>query len=149
MHLLLKTLLNQVEKLDGFVYESSRTINTFKSPANLRPVGSIEIRLRERKGSQGRCSHCEKPAPGYDRLPERRFQFVPLWGIATYFVYAPRRLQCDDCGIHVEHLPWALGKRPLTKSFAWFLASHSAQFHLRYEPHIRTSVGRYRHNPFM
>lgn len=123
MHLLLKTLLNQVEKLDGFVYESSWTINTFKSPASLRPVTSIEIQLRERKGSQGCCSQCKKRAPGYDRLPERRFQFVPLWGIATYFIYAPRRLQCDDCGIHVEHLPWALGKRPLTQSFAWFLAS--------------------------
>ena len=123
MHLLLKTLLNQVEKLDGFVYESSRMINTFKSPASLRPFESIEIQLRERKGSKGRCSQCEKPAPGYDRLPERRFQFVPLWGLATYFVYAPRRVECAGCGIHVEHLPWALGKRPLTKSFAWFLAS--------------------------
>jgi transposase len=123
MHLLLKTLLNQVEKLDGFVYESSRTINTFKSPASLRPVSSIEIRLRERKGSQGRCSECGERVSGYDRLAERQFQFVPLWGIATYFIYAPRRLQCDACGIHVEHLPWALGKRPLTQSFAWFLAS--------------------------
>ena len=65
----------------------------------------------------------QHPAPGYDRLAERRFQFVPLWGLATYFVYAPRRVECDECGICVEHIPWALGKRPLTQSFAWFLAS--------------------------
>jgi transposase len=43
--------------------------------------------------------------------------------LATYFIYAPRRLECSRCGIHVEHLPWALGKRPVTVSFAWFLAS--------------------------
>jgi transposase len=41
----------------------------------------------------------------------------------TYFIYAPRRLECNRCGIHVEHLRWALGKRPITMSFAWFLAS--------------------------
>ena len=32
--------------------------------------------------------------PGYDRLPERRFEFVPLWGMAVYFVYALRRVDC-------------------------------------------------------
>lgn len=122
MHLSLKTVLNHVEKLEGFVYESSRTINAGKSDGT-RGTGSIEIQIRERTGSQGKCSGCQKPAPGYDRQRHRRFQFVPLWGISTCFRYAPRRLNCTDCGIHVEHLPWALGKRPLTKSFAWFLAS--------------------------
>lgn len=43
--------------------------------------------------------------------------------MTTWFVYAPRRLECARCGIHVEYLPWALGKRPVTQSFAWFLAS--------------------------
>ena len=32
-------------------------------------------------------------------------------------------MRCREHGIVVEHLPWALGKRPLTASFAWFLAS--------------------------
>jgi transposase len=110
----LKTVLNRVERLKGFVYESSRLVAGRKR---------IEIRVRAREGSRGACSHCQKPAPGYDRLAERRFQFVPLWGIATYFRYAPRRVQCSEHGICVEYLPWALGKRPLTASFAWFLAS--------------------------
>ena len=48
---------------------------------------------------------------------------MALWGIPTYFRYAPRRVRCREHGIVVEHLPWALGKRPLTASFAWFLAS--------------------------
>lgn len=125
MHLLLKTLLNYVERQDGFVYDSSRLVlpSAKRRGAIVSAAPRIEIQLRERHGAQGKCSRCQHPAPGYDRLAERRFQFVPLWGLATYFVYAPRRVECDECGICVEHIPWALGKRPLTQSFAWFLAS--------------------------
>ncbi|MGH8296448.1 MAG: ISL3 family transposase [Steroidobacteraceae bacterium] len=115
MHLVLKTLLNHVERLKGFVYESSHLIEG--------RVPRIEIQVRARERSRGACSHCQKTAPGYDRLPERQFQFVPLWGIPTSFRYAPRRVRCAQHGVCVEHLPWALGKRPLTQSFAWFLAS--------------------------
>ena len=30
------------------------------------------------------CSRCRQPAPGYDQLRERRFEFIPLWG---FFVF--------------------------------------------------------------
>ena len=124
MHLALKTLLNRVEPMKGFVYESSRIHPAGKTRrGGLSATPSIEIGLRAHESRQGHCSQCQQPAPGYDTLPERRFQFVPLWGMPTWFLYAPRRLECDSCGIHVEHLPWALGKRPVTQSFAWFLAS--------------------------
>jgi transposase len=112
----LKTILNAVEKHPLFVYERCRLVGE-----GLRK--RIEIDVRNRKGSQAVCSGCKKPAPGYDRLDERRFQFVPLWGIAVFFLYALRRVSCAECGIVVEEVPWALGKRPLTKSFAHFLAS--------------------------
>jgi transposase len=119
MHLILKTLLNHVERHKGFVYESSRLIVPAEKTAQ---APRIEIQLCEHRSSRGKCSHCQLPSPGYDRLSERRFQFVPLWGLATYFVYAPRRVNCPQHGIVVEHMPWALGKRPLTQSFGWFLA---------------------------
>jgi len=32
----------------------------------------------------------------------------------VFLVYAPRRVNCPDCGVRVEHLPWASGKRQLT-----------------------------------
>ena len=112
MHLSLKTLLNHVEPLAGFVYASSRWQDQ-----------RIDIQLRERCGSRAKCSRCLKRAPGYDRLPTRRFQFVPLWGVLVFFVYAPRRVQCAGCGICVEHLPFACGKRPLTMSYIWFLST--------------------------
>ncbi|MHB1610006.1 MAG: ISL3 family transposase [Acidiferrobacter thiooxydans] len=124
MHLALKTLLNRVEPMKGFVYESSRIRPASKARrGGLSAMPTIEIGLRAHHSQPGHCSQCQQPAPGYDTLPERRFQFVPLWGMTTWFLYAPRRLECDKCGIHVEYLPWALGKRPVTQSFAWFLAS--------------------------
>jgi transposase len=82
----------------------------------------IEIKLEPHRGMRGRCSQCQQPAPGYDRLPERRWQFVPLWGIRTDFLYAPRRLECAEHGVIVEHIPWSEGKRPVTCAMMGFLA---------------------------
>lgn len=83
---------------------------------------SIEIRIAPHRGIRGRCSLCRRPAPGYDCLPERRWLFVPLWGIPTWFVYAPRRVECPEHGVVVEHLPWSDGKRPVTCTMMGFLA---------------------------
>jgi len=47
---------------------------------------------------------------------------VPLWGIPTYFVYAPRRVECPEHGVVVEHMPWSEGKRPITTAMMGFLA---------------------------
>jgi len=67
-------------------------------------------------------TQCRLPAPGYDRLPERHWSFVPLWGIPVSFRYAPRRVECVEHGIVVEHIPWSDGKRPLTTAMMGFLA---------------------------
>ena len=40
-----------------------------------------------------------------------------------FFVYAMRRVDCPSCGVTVERVPWAVGKRPLTETYAWFLAT--------------------------
>jgi transposase len=111
-----KTILNRVQKFKSFVYSAVRWIEG--------PGGepAIEAELRPRTNSRARCSICDGEAPGYDRLPERRFEFVPLWGIRVYFRYAPRRVDCPDCGIRVEQMPWASGKRQLTEAYAWFLS---------------------------
>ena len=82
----------------------------------------IEVRVEAHTGRRGRCSQCRQPSPGYDRLDERRWQFVPLWGIAVWFVYAPRRVECAEHGVVVEHIPWSAGKRPLTTAMMGFLA---------------------------
>ncbi len=113
MHL--KTILNQVERQKGFVYHSVRWAED-RSPL------ALEVSIRPRSGSRPICSGCGKRRSGYDRLPARHFEFVPLWGIAVYFIYALRRVSCPDCGVKVERVPWADGKSPMTRSYQWFLA---------------------------
>jgi transposase len=113
--MLLQTILNRVEKQPGFVYGPVRFV-----PVRDRP--GLEIELRGRKNRRPRCSGCQQPGPGYDTLPPRRFEFVPLWGLLVFFVYALRRVQCPRCGVRVEAIPWAEGKHQLTTTYAWFLA---------------------------
>jgi transposase len=40
----------------------------------------------------------------------------------VYLVYAMRRVDCGNCGVKVEQVPWAMGKRRVTSAYAWFLA---------------------------
>ena len=106
-----------MQRFVGFVYQEVRMQHVQKG----RPL-SIEITVEPHGGIRGRCSQCQRSAPGYDRLPERRWLFVPLWGIPTYFLYAPRRVECIEHGVVVEHLPWSDGKRPVTCAMMGFLA---------------------------
>ena len=110
-----KTLLNRVQHFAGFVYRSVRLCGEGR---DLR----IEVQVEPHAGMQHRCGECREPCPGYDTLNERRWLFVPLWAIAVYFFYAPRRVHCPTHGVVVEHLPWSDGKRPITKAMMAFLA---------------------------
>jgi transposase len=73
------------------------------------------------------CSGCHRPAPGYDHLAERRFEFIPLWGFLVFLLYRMRRVHCRTCGIVVEEVPWATGKHQLTKVYMQFLAHWARQ----------------------
>ncbi|MGZ7053156.1 MAG: ISL3 family transposase [Candidatus Angelobacter sp.] len=103
-----------MQRFVGFVYHEVRMQGGQQT--------ELEIQLQPHGGIRGRCSQCRRSAPGYDRLPERRWQFVPLWGIPTYFRYAPRRVDCAEHGVVVEHIPWSDGKRPVTYAMMGFLA---------------------------
>ena len=113
MHI--KTLLNRLEKHKGFIFQSVRLV---EENAGL----VLEVALRPRKGNRPICSKCGLPGSIYDTLPARRFEFVPLWGIVVFFVYAMRRVDCAFCGVKVEEVPWANGKHHQTRTHAWFLA---------------------------
>lgn len=105
-----------MQRFVGFVYREVRLHGHKGKPT------SIEITLEPHRGIRGRCSACRRPAPGYDRLPERSWLFVPLWGIPTYFRYAPRRVACGEHGVVVEHIPWSEGKRAVTCAMMGYLA---------------------------
>lgn len=109
----LLTILNHCYRHRGFVYRSAR-FSTDKR--------RIDVEVRPRAGSEAICSGCHQPAPGYDRLPERRFEFIPFWGILVFFLYQMRRVQCRGCGVVVEEVPWCEGKRHSTKAHMLFLA---------------------------
>ncbi len=110
----LQTILNRVEYFKSFVYGKVRWVDAEEA--------TIEVQIEARRNGRPICSGCQQPAPGYDRLPQRRFEFVPLWGIAVYFVYAMRRVECPACGVKVEQVPWCDGKNHLTTTYRWFLA---------------------------
>lgn len=111
----LKTILNRVEPHKSFVYGKARWV---EEAARL----TMEVEVQPRRNGRPICSGCGKAAPGYDCLPARRFEFVPLWGIAVLLVYAMRRVECPRCGVKVERVPWCDGKHQLTTSYRWFLA---------------------------
>ncbi len=112
----LKTILNRVEKHRSFVYGRAEFVETERGPA-------IEVEVRPRANGRAVCSECGQPGSGYDTLPVRRFEFVPLWGFLVFFLYAMRRVDCRSCGVKVESVPWASGKQRFTTTYAWFLAS--------------------------
>lgn len=109
----LLTILNHCYRHRGFVYRRARFGPDKKS---------IEVDVQPRAGSAALCSGCHQPAPGYDHLPERRFEFIPLWGLLVFFLYRMRRVQCRNCGVVVEQVPWSDGKHQSTKAHMLFLA---------------------------
>ena len=108
------TILNRCHHFRGFVYQRARFSADKKS---------IEVAVRPRQGSAALCSRCHQPAPGYDQLGERRFEFIPLWGFLVFLLYTMRRVDCRRCGaVVVEEVPWGDGKGQLTRAYMLFLA---------------------------
>ena len=103
--------------LPGFVYQQTEMVYEGEKPKR------IEVTLEAHGGIRARCSRCQQPAPGYDRSRhQRKWEFVPLWAIPVILQYAPRRVECSEHGVIVEHLPWSIGKRPVAIPMMIFLA---------------------------
>jgi transposase len=113
-HITLKTILREVHPIKGFVYQS-----VTRDP--VRPK-AFRVQIAERQGCWGICSGCGKKGPGYDRQPERQWDFIPLWGMIVFLVYALRRIDCSKCGPTIERVPWATGKYQICDVFRLFLA---------------------------
>jgi transposase len=112
----LKTIVNRVTNYKSFV------VGKVKWSENADQL-ELEIEISPRANGHPICSGCGKKRSGYDRAEQpRRFNFIPIWAIAVVFVYQMRRVDCPDCGVKVERVPWAEGKSPLTTEYQWFLA---------------------------
>jgi transposase len=99
----LKTILNHVERHKSFVYGKQHFVEKGSE-------FEIEVEVRSRANSRPNCSGCGRTGPGYDRLPQRRFEYVPLWAIPVFLLYALRRVNCPQCGVTAERVPWCDGK---------------------------------------
>ena len=111
----LQTILNRVTNYKPFKFGRVTLEEVGEQP-------TLRVEMEARKNGRAICSGCGKRRPGYDRLPQRTWSFVPLWQIAVILVYAPRRVDCSQCGVVVEHVPWGDGKCQQTHEYRLFLA---------------------------
>lgn len=113
--MLIKTLLNKVERFKSFVYGSICVVI----------IGGMEalvIDIEPRSNSRPICPACGKRCSVYDRQPLRLFEYLPIWSFKAYFRYAPRRVNCPAHGVKVESMPWGFGKERTTFSYQIFLS---------------------------
>lgn len=113
--MLIKTLLNKVERFKSFVYSSISVVI----------IGGMEalvIDIEPRSNSRPICPACGKRCSVYDRQPQRLFEYLPIWSFKAYFRYAPRRVHCPVHGVKVELMPWGFGKERTTFSYQVFLS---------------------------
>jgi len=73
--MLIKTILNECYKFKSFVYQQVKL-------ASYQGTEVIDVTIIPLENTLALCSCCGQPAPGYDSLSERRFEFMPLWGTA-------------------------------------------------------------------
>jgi len=86
-------------------------------------ISGLTIFMERKKRRKLTCSCCGGRSWIYDTLKERTWRHVPLWGIPVSIIYRPRRVDCPDCGVKVEDVPWGMGKGRLTKPFIILLAT--------------------------
>ena len=113
--MLIKTLLNKVERFKSFVYGTTQIMF-------VDGVEALVIDIVPRRNSRPICPECHKQWNVYDRQPQRLFEYVPIWTFKVYFRYAPRRVSCPEHGVIVEAFPWGYGKDRMTFSYQVYLA---------------------------
>ena len=63
----------------------------------------FDVRPRRKKP---RCSGCGKRSPGYDQRDARQWRHLNLGATRIWLRYAPRRVECAQCGVINEQVPW-------------------------------------------
>ena len=73
----------------------------------------VAVRLRRRRRV---CSRCGQLCAATHDTVLCRWRHLDLGAQRCYVVAALRRVQCPDCGVRVEAVPWARGPR-FTRAF--------------------------------
>lgn len=85
--------------------------------------GNLVVTFEAKKRRRLPCSSCGQRTHRHDRLPERTWFHVPLWGYPTMLVYRPWRVRCPKCGVKREVIPWADGKKRVTTALVVTIAT--------------------------
>jgi transposase len=110
-----KSILNKVQPVKGFVYESVRYSSAVPD--------AIEAEMVPRQGFQARCSGCGRFCPCYNHANRRRLWLTPpLFKFTLVLMYTMRRVACATCGVVVEKVPLATGKHSLCDGLRLLLA---------------------------
>ena len=78
----------------------------FVESALFRRDGTLVVDVRP-TARQSRCRECGQVAPRYDRRYERGWRHLPWGRTSVELRYAPWRVECPQCGVRVEQVPWA------------------------------------------
>lgn len=67
----------------------------------------VVVTVARREGTLYRCSGCDQGFLfAYDHAPTRRVRDFPVWGRRCWIEFTPARVDCPECGVHVEGLDW-------------------------------------------
>ena len=127
--MLIKTLLNKVERFKSFVYGAVCLVM-------VNGVDALIVDINPRRNSRPICHNCGKRCNTYDRQPQRLFEYLPVLSYKVYFRYAPRRVSCPDHGVKVESMPWGYGKERMTFSYQVYLARWAKRLSWKEAAHI-------------
>jgi len=104
--MLIKTLLNKVDRFKSFVYGSICV-------TLIDGVEALVVDIEPRRNSRPICPECCKRRRVYDRQPQRLFEYLPVWTFKSYYRYAPRRVDCPSCGVKAKGSSLTNGDSPL------------------------------------
>ena len=97
----------------------------FVESALFRRDGTLVVDVRP-TARQSRCRECGQVAPRYDRRYERGWRHLPWGRTSVELRYAPWRVECPQCGVRVEQVPWAPAGGRFSEAFEE-LAAYFAQ----------------------
>jgi transposase len=108
------------DDLDLAVLELA-TLN--RAPHRVRSVEETDeglvAEIEAVEGRRPQCGHCgRKVRRTKGRTKRRLWRGLKIRKLALVLAYTPRRVECPDCGVRVEKVPWAERWSRVTKSLA-------------------------------
>ena len=83
----------------------------------------VVVQVARKEGTLYRCSRCAQGFLfAYDHLATRRVRDLPAWGRRTWIAFTPARVDCPECGVHVEGLDWIEPRERQTLRYERYVA---------------------------